>query len=234
MVTRDWHTGFQRRETAIESHVVSGISEPTCMVLGIRSCSELLWKMDLHQHASHILCATVGSIDIRKNNSSAPPGCLQHRCQFGSDSKSDCESVWTRHCVSGLQSSVPREFHVLRDVEVEITVEIGRCRKRIADILRLAPGQTLELGKAAGEPVDIYVNDQLLGLTFATVPKSVVYIVVWAVKALVITVAKRSSPRLSKENWFFLDNGVSTVFFIFSFYKVNSAKKKQLIYFFVF
>jgi flagellar motor switch protein FliN/FliY len=54
-------------------------------------------------------------------------------------------------------------FHVLRDVEVEITVEIGRCRKRIADILRLAPGQTLELGKAAGEPVDIYVNDQLLG-----------------------------------------------------------------------
>ncbi len=54
-------------------------------------------------------------------------------------------------------------FHVLRDVEVEITVEIGRCRKKIADILRLAPGQTLELGKSAGEPVDIYVNDQLLG-----------------------------------------------------------------------
>jgi flagellar motor switch protein FliN len=54
-------------------------------------------------------------------------------------------------------------FHVLRDVEVEITVEIGRCKKRIADILRLVPGQTLELGKAAGEPVDIYVNDQLLG-----------------------------------------------------------------------
>jgi flagellar motor switch protein FliN/FliY len=54
-------------------------------------------------------------------------------------------------------------FHVLRDVEVEITVEIGRCKKRIADILRLVPGQTLELGKAAGEPVDIFVNDQLLG-----------------------------------------------------------------------
>lgn len=54
-------------------------------------------------------------------------------------------------------------FHVLRDVEVEITVEIGRCRKRIADVLRLAPGQTVELTKAAGEPVDIYVNDRLLG-----------------------------------------------------------------------
>jgi flagellar motor switch protein FliN/FliY len=54
-------------------------------------------------------------------------------------------------------------FHMLRDVEVEITVEIGRCRKRIAEILRLTPGQTIEIAKAAGEPVDIYVNDQLLG-----------------------------------------------------------------------
>lgn len=57
----------------------------------------------------------------------------------------------------------PGPFRVLRDVEVEITVEIGRCRRRIADVLRLSPGQTLELGKSAGEPVDIYVNGQLLG-----------------------------------------------------------------------
>ncbi|MFO0611657.1 MAG: flagellar motor switch protein FliN [Polyangiaceae bacterium] len=54
-------------------------------------------------------------------------------------------------------------LRVLRDVEVEITVEIGRCRKRIAEVLRMRPGQTLEIPKSAGEPVDIYVNDQLLG-----------------------------------------------------------------------
>jgi flagellar motor switch protein FliN/FliY len=54
-------------------------------------------------------------------------------------------------------------LHLLRDVEVEITVEIGRTRRRIADVLRMAPGQTVELGKMAGEPVDIYVNGQLLG-----------------------------------------------------------------------
>ena len=54
-------------------------------------------------------------------------------------------------------------FHVLRDVEVEITIEIGRRRMRIADVLRLGTGQTLELSKAAGEPVDIYVHGQLLG-----------------------------------------------------------------------
>lgn len=53
-------------------------------------------------------------------------------------------------------------FDMLRDVEVEITVEIGRCRRRIADVLKLMPGQTLEIAKAAGEPVDLYVNGQLL------------------------------------------------------------------------
>ncbi|MFO0676834.1 MAG: flagellar motor switch protein FliN [Polyangiaceae bacterium] len=52
---------------------------------------------------------------------------------------------------------------LLRDVEVEVTLEIGRRRMRIADVLRLKPGQVLDLTKAAGEPLDIYVNGRLLG-----------------------------------------------------------------------
>lgn len=52
---------------------------------------------------------------------------------------------------------------LLRDVEVELTLEIGRRRMRIADVLRIAAGQTLQLGKAAGEPLDIYINGRLLG-----------------------------------------------------------------------
>jgi flagellar motor switch protein FliN/FliY len=46
------------------------------------------------------------------------------------------------------------------DVPVEVTVEIGRRRMRIAEILRLGPGSVLELTKAADEPLDIYVNDK--------------------------------------------------------------------------
>lgn len=52
---------------------------------------------------------------------------------------------------------------LLQDVEVEITLEIGRRRLRIADVLRLSSGQTLELSKSAGEPLDIFVNGRLLG-----------------------------------------------------------------------
>jgi len=52
---------------------------------------------------------------------------------------------------------------LLRDVEVELTLEIGRRRLRIAEVLKLTNGHTLELTKAAGEPLDIYVNGRLLG-----------------------------------------------------------------------
>jgi flagellar motor switch protein FliN/FliY len=52
---------------------------------------------------------------------------------------------------------------LLRDVEVEVTLEIGRKRMKIGDLLRLGPGQTLELDKAAGEPLEIVVNGRLIG-----------------------------------------------------------------------
>jgi flagellar motor switch protein FliN/FliY len=55
------------------------------------------------------------------------------------------------------------DFRLLHDVEVELTLEIGRRKMRIADVLKLAPGSTLELSKSAGEPLDVFINGQLLG-----------------------------------------------------------------------
>jgi flagellar motor switch protein FliN/FliY len=61
------------------------------------------------------------------------------------------------------RSHAGESMSFLKDVEVEITLEIGRRRMRIADVLKLGSGQTLELAKAAGEPLDIFVNGRLLG-----------------------------------------------------------------------
>lgn len=52
---------------------------------------------------------------------------------------------------------------LLRDVEVEVTLEIGRKRMKIGELLRLGTGQTLELDKPAGEPLEIVVNGRLIG-----------------------------------------------------------------------
>ena len=48
------------------------------------------------------------------------------------------------------------------DVPVAITVELGRRTVKIAEVLRLGPGSVLELEKANGEPLDLYVNDRLI------------------------------------------------------------------------
>jgi flagellar motor switch protein FliN/FliY len=64
---------------------------------------------------------------------------------------------------SAVDAARVASLDLLKDVEVEITLEIGRRRLRIAEVLKLTSGQTLELAKAAGEPLDIFVNGRLLG-----------------------------------------------------------------------
>jgi len=54
-------------------------------------------------------------------------------------------------------------FESLLDIPVDISVEIGRTKMTIGELLSLAKGSTLELNKIAGESVDIYVNEKLLG-----------------------------------------------------------------------
>ncbi len=51
----------------------------------------------------------------------------------------------------------------LLDISVEISVEIGRTKLTIGELLALSKGSIIELNKIAGESVDIYVNDKLLG-----------------------------------------------------------------------
>jgi len=51
----------------------------------------------------------------------------------------------------------------LLDIPLEVTVELGRTRMIINDMLQLTQGSVVELTKNAGETVDIYVNNKLLG-----------------------------------------------------------------------
>ncbi len=53
-------------------------------------------------------------------------------------------------------------IELLRDVNLELTVELGRTRMNIGEIMDLGQGSVVELDKMAGEPVDIRVNGVLL------------------------------------------------------------------------
>ncbi|MCH2145934.1 MAG: flagellar motor switch protein FliN [Phycisphaerales bacterium] len=47
---------------------------------------------------------------------------------------------------------------LLEDVQLQVRIELGRTRMLVEDVLRLGSGAVVELDKAAGDPVDIYVN----------------------------------------------------------------------------
>lgn len=47
---------------------------------------------------------------------------------------------------------------LLMDIELELTVELGRCELPIKKVLELTKGSIIELDKIAGEPVDLYAN----------------------------------------------------------------------------
>ncbi len=56
------------------------------------------------------------------------------------------------------QQETPRRLEFLLEVPLNLTVELGRVRKLVKDVLTLGPGSILELDKLAGEPVDVLVN----------------------------------------------------------------------------
>ena len=51
---------------------------------------------------------------------------------------------------------------IIMDVPLEVTVELGRTKKSIAEILDFAPGTIIELDKIAGEPIDVLVNGKFV------------------------------------------------------------------------
>ena len=55
-----------------------------------------------------------------------------------------------------------RPLGFLLDVRLQVSVELGRRRFTIAEILGFGPGSIIELDKVSGEPLDIRVNDHLI------------------------------------------------------------------------
>ncbi len=55
-----------------------------------------------------------------------------------------------------------QNLNLLLDIPLQVTVELGRTKRLIKDILELGPGSIVELDKLAGEPVDILVNNKLV------------------------------------------------------------------------
>jgi flagellar motor switch protein FliN len=53
-------------------------------------------------------------------------------------------------------------IELVRDVEMDLKIELGRTHMYLEDVLKLKRGSVVPLDKLAGDPVDIYVNGRLI------------------------------------------------------------------------
>ncbi|HEV2296755.1 MAG TPA: flagellar motor switch protein FliN [Tepidisphaeraceae bacterium] len=61
-----------------------------------------------------------------------------------------------------MQDAQVSSIDLLRDVELNVKIELGRSRMLVEDVLKLGEGSVVELDKLAGDPVDVFVNDRLV------------------------------------------------------------------------
>ncbi len=62
----------------------------------------------------------------------------------------------------GVKGDGSRNLDLLLDVEIPISVEVGRTQMSLEEVLRLVPGSVVALDKKAEEPVDLRVNGKLV------------------------------------------------------------------------
>lgn len=62
----------------------------------------------------------------------------------------------------GKPSGGPSDLDFILDIPLEVTVEMGRTKMLINDLLQLGQGSVIELNRLAGEPLDILVNNKLV------------------------------------------------------------------------
>lgn len=65
-----------------------------------------------------------------------------------------------------MQSQEPtdscRDLEFLFDVPLQVSVEVGRARILLKDLLQMGEGYVVELDKFSGDPLDLYVNSRLI------------------------------------------------------------------------
>ncbi len=55
-----------------------------------------------------------------------------------------------------------RNLDLILDIPLKVTVELGRTKMLVSELLNLGQGSVIELNKLAGEPMEILVNDKLV------------------------------------------------------------------------
>jgi len=79
-----------------------------------------------------------------------------------SPSYANAQAFQFRDLVGTPPSSEKATIDLLRDVELDLKIELGRTHMELEELLKLRRGSVVSLDKLAGDPVDVYVNGRLI------------------------------------------------------------------------
>jgi flagellar motor switch protein FliN/FliY len=76
--------------------------------------------------------------------------------------KGSSHNVSTQPGAKAAETGRSPDLDFILDIPLEISVELGRTKMLIGDLLRLGHGSVIELDKVAGEPLEVLVNRRLI------------------------------------------------------------------------
>jgi flagellar motor switch protein FliN/FliY len=78
------------------------------------------------------------------------------------DERSNVTQLLPNDGGSGRSESKERNLDLILDIPLKVTVELGRTKMLVSELLNLGQGSVIELSKLAGEPMEVLVNDKLV------------------------------------------------------------------------
>ncbi|MBW1752190.1 MAG: flagellar motor switch protein FliN [Deltaproteobacteria bacterium] len=64
--------------------------------------------------------------------------------------------------INGAGQEIQYDLDLILDIDLNVSVELGKVKMPVKDLLQLGQGSIVELAKSVGEPLDIYVNNTLI------------------------------------------------------------------------
>ena len=120
----------------------------------------VLWELVSNSVAQSMAEAFSSAPVIAKAAPAASVG--SYSAPAGGPQMPNVQSVNFSNLQNGVSSAEAGNIGLILDVFMEMTVELGRTKKQIKEILSIGEGTIIELDKLAGEPVDILVNHKAI------------------------------------------------------------------------
>jgi len=103
-------------------------------------------------------------IDMEKNEEDMGWGDVEDEMKTSAEpiEKKEVSAVKFDEIKQGKVKKASLDMDFLMDIPLTVTVELGRGRMLISELLKLGQSSVIELTKFAGEPMDVFVNDKLI------------------------------------------------------------------------